>query len=191
MKTYFTASLLYRKERINFYKAIVDTLTTLGHTVTGFDVLTGPVEDVMQLSDTAVVQSYKKFLKWIAACDQVVVEASFPSTINIGHEISIALEKGKPVIALYQKGQKPFFLVGMESEKLMLIEYTNEKDLATHLNEALQGAKELVDTRFNFYISPEINYYLDWINQNKKLPRAVFLRSLLEKAMKADKDFNK
>ena len=38
-------------------------------------------------------------MKNISKADIVVVEISFPSTVNVGHELSLAMEKGKPVVA--------------------------------------------------------------------------------------------
>ena len=55
--------------------------------------------------------------------------------------------------------------------------------------QAIEKAREKVDVRFNFYISPEIGRYLDWISQRKKLPRSVFLRGLVERHMHADKEY--
>jgi len=52
-----------------------------------------------------------------------------------------------------------------------------------------EKAREKVDVRFNFYISPEIGRYLDWISQRKKLPRSVFLRGLVERHMHVDKEY--
>lgn len=189
MKIYFSASLLYKNERQKIYEEITKVIENTGNTIIGFDVLTTTAEEVIERSDDTRIESYKKFLKWISTCDQMVVEASFPSTLHIGHEISIALEKGKPVIALYQKGSKPFFLSGIQSDKLTMIEYVTTDDLSKSLTKTLKDNLDVVDTRFNFYISPEIGRYLDWISQHKKLPRAVFLRSLLEKSMKSEKDF--
>ncbi len=191
MKIYFGASLLYLNERRKVYQEIKNAIESLGHESVGFDVLSNTAKDVMEMSDESRVESYKKFLGWMNKCDQAVIEASFPSTLHIGHEITLALEKGKPVIALYQKGSKPFFLAGVVSDKLSLIEYTNEKDIGDKLERKIKENTEVMDIRFNFFISPEIGRYLDWVSKHKKIPRAAFLRSLIEKTMKAEKDFEK
>lgn len=191
MKIYFSASLLYQKERQKIYEEIIKVIENTGNTIMGFDVIKTSAQEVIDKTDDTRIESYKKFLKWISTCDQMVVEASFPSTLHIGHEISIALEKGKPVIALYQKGNKPFFLTGIQSDKLTFIEYESIESMSKRLSDALKHNSDVVDTRFNFYISPEIGRYLDWVAQHKKLPRAVFLRSLVEKSMKHEKDFEK
>jgi hypothetical protein len=50
---------------------------------------------------------------------------------------------------------------------------------------------ENIDTRFNFFISPKIGNFLDWIAKKKKLPRAVYLRKLIEDDMDKNKEYSK
>jgi len=53
----------------------------------------------------------------------------------------------------------------------------------------LEEAKRRMDVRFNFFVSPKILAYLDWVAQKRMVPRSVFLRNLIEKEMKKDKGF--
>jgi hypothetical protein len=127
--------------------------------------------------------------KTIANCDVVVCEASFPSTISIGHEVSVALDKGKPIIALYQPKKEPGVLEGINSERFMLLEYT-QKDLKEVLDYGMEGAVEQIDVRFNFFISPKISKYLDKVSKETKTPRAVYLRNLIEEDMDSNDEYN-
>jgi hypothetical protein len=43
--------------------------------------------------------------------------------------------------------------------------------------------------RFNFFVSPKILTYLDWVGQKRMIPKSVFLRNLIEREMKKDRDF--
>ena len=56
---------------------------------------------------------------------------------------------------------------------------------------ALDYASDQMDTRFNFFISPKHGNYLDWISKNKKVPRAVYLRRLIEKDMDENKEYSR
>ena len=67
----------------------------------------------------------------------------------------------------------------------------NGLDLREVIKRSLEYLSEQMDTRFNFFISPKIGSYLDWIAKKKKTPRAVYLRKLIEKEMKENKEFNK
>ncbi len=188
MNIYFTGAIYFSDLYGQFYQRIVKTLVEAEYNVTHDHITGKTMKDIGDHSGEKNEDYYKKTQRKISKADIVVAETSFPSTLNIGHEVSLALEKGKPVIALYLKDKSSHFFKGINSEKFQYLEYTPD-NLEKVVKDAIQRAVESSDTRFNFYISPEIGRYLDWISLHKKTPRAVFLRSLLEKAMRSDKDF--
>lgn len=188
MKIYFTASVFQKDLYGDNYEKIVNILTKLGHAVIHNHVTSRSMVDINKLTESDNIEHYKKVKKWISDSDLVVAEVSFPSTLNVGHEITLAIEKGKPVICLYSKGKVSTFFQAIKSDKLIYHEYLPDQ-IEKILKDDIFQVLENTDTRFNFYISPEIGRYLDWVSQHKKLPRAVFLRSLLEKAMKLEKGF--
>jgi len=185
MKAYFTGCLYQKDKFINQYEKIVATLKRTGYSVFE-DTTSTLLEEVLSKSDDDRISYYKKVLKWIDSSDLVVVEASFPSTLSIGHEITLSLEKSRPVIILYKKGKEPTFLMGLKNEKIIWAEYTDES-LEKVLISSIEKAKMKMDVRFNFFVSPKILAYLDWIAQKRMIPRSVFLRNLIEKEMKKDK----
>jgi hypothetical protein len=182
MKVYFCAAVSQKQRYGETYKKIVTALEKLGHSVQ-HDHITGDgknLETIKDDTDEQVVAYYKQALRWISRAELVVVEASFPSTLNVGHEITLALEKGKVVIVLYEKGHGSLFMHGMNSDKLIMVEY-NHDNLAQLLEDSIEFAKESADTRFNFFISPRHINYLDWIAKTRKVPRSVYLRELIER----------
>ena len=128
MKIYFTGSLHNRDIDKKIYRRIISYLEKLGNTVKADHILYPTVEDLDRQTLTQRVGYYKDLDRWIKQSDLVVCEVSYPSTLNIGHEVSLALDKGKPVLALYQKNREPGVLLGISSEKLILMEYS-ENDL--------------------------------------------------------------
>ena len=190
MKIYFTAAVSLSEYYGDNYKKIADTLEKLGHTVVHEHITKNSLSKIFNKTREDNLDYYKKTLKEISKADIVVAEVSFPSTLNVGHEISVALEKGKPVIALYVKDKNSPFFEGINSDFFYYQEY-NPAEVDTFLPKIMEEIIKHVDIRFNFFISPEIGRYLDWISQHKKIPRAAFLRSLIEKSMKAEKDFDK
>jgi len=189
MKIYFSAAIIFNEKRGKIYSQIVKTLSDSGHKVLTYGVTDSNIDDIMDQSEDKRVEHYHQVTRWIAEADLVVVEASFPSTLHIGHEIGLALEKGKPVIVMYEKGFSPFFLTGNSSDKLFLVEYTNAT-VSMVLKDAIEYASEQSDTRFNFFVSPSIVNYLDWVSKKRRLPRAVYLRKLIEEEMKNNTDYN-
>ncbi len=190
MKIYFTAAISLGEYYGDNYKKIVDTLEKLGHTVIHEHITRNSLDKVFKKTREDNLDYYKKTVKEIAKADIVVAEVSFPSTLNVGHEVSVALEKGKPVIALYVQDKNSPFFEGINSDLFYYQEY-KPAEIDSFLPKVLEEIIKHVDIRFNFFISPEIGRYLDWISQHKKVPRAAFLRGLIEKAMKAEKEFEK
>ena len=185
MKAVFVASHTQKKELGIYYKRVIKLLEDKG-----LDVYSGSLfDDKLEKESITDRESwYKKTLQGVHKADLVVVEISYPSTANVGHELTYALEIGKPVIALYHKDREPMFLRGREDEKLLLFEYS-DGDLETVLDSALEYATDVQDVRFNFFISPSIGRYLDWVSKNKRIPRAVYLRKLIEEDMKKSVEF--
>jgi len=187
MKVYFVGSITGKKQYLENYRRIVEALKKLGVDVA--ENTLEPTEDyVKSLPDDGKVEYYKKVLQWINAADIVIAEGSYQS-IGVGHEISLAIGKGKPVVVVHQKGTyAAHFLEGIRSDKLMVLQYDLD-ELEDVIKEAIDYAAEQVDTRFNFFISPKHQHYLDWISRKRMVPRAVHLRKLLERDMAEDKEY--
>ncbi|MFA5749816.1 MAG: hypothetical protein WC895_01165 [Candidatus Shapirobacteria bacterium] len=133
------------------------------------------------------LENYKEIMKCVGKADIIMMEISGHS-MSMGYLVSKALEINKPIIALYTADHKPVFIKGIINPKLILTEY-NEENLEKVIEEAFNKAKCLIDVRFNFFVSPKILTYLDWIGQKKMTPKSVFLRNLIEKEIKKDKEF--
>lgn len=187
MKVYFVGSITGKKQYLGNYRRIVEALKKQGVDVT--ENTLDPSEDyVKSLSDEGKVEYYKKVLNWINAADIIIAEGSYQS-IGVGHEISLAIGKGKPVVVLHQKGTyAAHFLEGLQSDKLMVLQYDLD-ELEAVVKEATDYAAEQVDTRFNFFISPRHQHYLDWISRKRMVPRAVHLRNLLERDMEVNREY--
>jgi len=187
MKAYFSTSRFYKEENIESYKAIIEVLKNSElEVVDGSSITLSKLGYVMP--DKEKENLYKSVVKMMDKSELCIFEASYPSTLHIGHEITLALEKNKPVIVLHTAGREPILFKGMKNVRIKWIEY-NSDNLRQLLLEAIEEAKKEVDVRFNFFVSPKILAYLDWIAQKRMIPRLVFLRNLIEREMKKDKEF--
>lgn len=187
MKVFFTGSPRALNTLKTEHEAIFKAIENNGGVNLSRLVIEAQPEAFYEVNHPEVVKHYQRTMSDLKKSDILVAEVSTHS-MSMGFLINKALEQNKFVLALYLPDHKPFFLSGIENDKLLTSEYT-KNNIEKVIKEAFDRAVELTDTRFNFYISPEIGRYLDWISQHKKLPRAVFLRSLLEKSMKSEKDF--
>lgn len=188
MKVTFVASHSQSTELGEFYSRIKKLLDDRGYVVYSGTLFDSKKSEQYIDDQKKREEWYKESIAKVRESDVVVVETSYPSTANVGHELTYALDLGKPVIALYKSGRDPFFLRGRVDDKLTILPYTTY-DLEQVLANAFDYALATQDVRFNFFISPQIGRYLDWVAQKKRVPRAVFLRKLIENEMQVDKDY--
>jgi hypothetical protein len=147
------------------------------------------IKDLSKESIETKKENYLHVIKCIKKADIVIMEISGHS-VSMGYILSKALEENKPVIALHTADMDPVFVKGVVNSKLILTEY-NKKNLEQAISDSINKAKCLVDMRFNFFVSPKILNYLDWVAQKRMVPKSVFLRHLIEREMKKDKEFKK
>ncbi len=190
MRIYFTAAISAKSDFGENYKRIVECLKELGHEVASEQILEKEMLDVNRQTSEDREKYYQWMVREIKKADLLVAEVSFPSTVHVGHELTLALDQEKPVLALYTKDKQPMLFWGIISEKFYVEEY-NLENLKKVLERSIKFLAEKIDTRFNFFISPKIGNYLDWIAKKKKLPRAVYLRKLIEDDMDKNKDYSK
>lgn len=189
MKIFFVASPRAVSKEPELFRKI-EAILSKNNKVLGEMVLEwakGGVEDFYSGTHTQRVEHYKRTMDYVNKSDIVVVDVSLHS-MSMGYIVNKGLEASKPVIALYKKGNDPYFFSGIEDQKLQIIAY-DEDTLETVLLDALSRVASLVDVRFNFFVSPKILTYLDWVAQKRMIPRSVFLRDLIEKEMKKDKAY--
>jgi hypothetical protein len=145
------------------------------------------VADLSEATIETKKDNYQKTIKAINKSDIVVMEISGHS-MSMGYILSQALEQNKPVVVLYKKGMEPIFVRGIVNSKLILAEY-DQQNLEKVIREAIDRVKGLVDVRFNFFVSPRILNYLTWVSEKRRIPKAVFLRHLIEREMKKEREF--
>ncbi len=187
MRIYFTASAAGKEQYGDEYRLVINTLKDLGSQVSEL-VFDRSLEEAEE-SPAEKDKLYQKMSHFLKAADLVVAEISYPS-VTVGYEISRALSEGKPVLALRFKGTRSNLLEGHPDEKFKMTEY-EKGTLKTVLEQWIKSTSDLVDVRFNFFVSPKIINYLDWIAKEKRIPRAVYLRDLLEREMKKNPDYKK
>jgi len=189
MKVFFIASPRAVSREPDLYRKVERVLSRdnkmLGNMVREWT--EGNLEDFYSGSHKDRVDHYRRTMDLLKKADVVVVEVSLHS-MSMGYIVNKALEAGKPVIAIYKKGFDPYFFSGIEDSKLIVVAY-DESDLEGILRNSLDKVSGLIDVRFNFFVSPKILTYLDWVAQKRRVPRSVFLRELIEKEMKRDKEF--
>ncbi len=181
MKIYFVASPTVVAKNAALFKRIYQILAKRDKIVD---------DSVLKWAEEGFCNSspgYMSAVEKVKKADVVVAEVSGHS-MSMGFIVGKALELNKPVVALYKKGEQKQFLKWMKNKKLILAPY-DSKDIAVIIDESLRKSEKLMDVRFNFFVSPGILAYLDWVANKRMIPRSVFLRKLIEREIKKDKEY--
>lgn len=184
MLAYFTASVVGKKYHLSNYQKIIDILHTKDIQVRYEHIMQATEETIRMKTKEDRLKFHTQLEKWIGSSDFMIVEASFPS-ISVGYEISLALNRGKPVLILYTEGDPPSLFAYHKDEKLLCEKYT-VPTLKPIIDDFVNFAEGGADHRFTFFISSDIMTYLDKISKLKKLPKSVYLRQLIETDMRSN-----
>lgn len=128
---------------------------------------------------------YEKYSEWTSCVqnsDVAIVEGSYPSTINIGFEIGMLIARGKPVILIHREQSDPVFINSSYSPRIIKSEYNNE-NITEVLDWCIEEALKLSNRRFTFYISPEIEEFLEKITRANGNSKSEYIRDLIEREM--------
>lgn len=185
MTVYFTASIVGKDNYLQNYLRIIDILKSQNHKVIAEHIINTTEKQIRLKSRDERLKFHEQLEDWINSCNFMIAETSFPS-ISVGYEISLALQRGKPVLILYSEGDPPSLFAYHEEEKLVCERYTME-NLHGIMNDFINYTEGKNDTRFSFFITSKIAAYLDEVSRKEKLPKSVYLRKLIEKDMKDNK----
>lgn len=183
MKVYFTASLRGVQFYEQYYKKTYDEIEKLGHVHLDKEILrlnrVRYYHDLETTGHDAHLDLYKRKMKTLQDADVCVFEVSLHS-ISIGFQIEKALNYLKPTIVLYLEDSKPYFLDGVENEKLILGSYNNN-NIHKVLKECFEIAQKKKEQRFNFFLSPDLLIHLEEASKKKGVTKSMYVRNLIEK----------
>lgn len=196
MKVYFTASTAEFTKYKDKYFAIRDFLVAKGYTLTR-DWLkhtqnridTGEVE----LRDVKSI--YRQCMEAIRDADVVIIEDTV-SNFSTGHQITVALQRQKPTLVLWNQPKhrhfKQTFIQGIDSEYLQVAEYKTTEEfqnIITAFVKRYQHAKQR--NRFHLVLSESEREYLDWAQYTSGKSRTELIRLLLRQSIDTDQAYQK
>lgn len=185
MKVYFTASLRGMQFYEQYYNKIYSEIEKLGYIHLDKEIFTlnriRYYNELETIGRDAHVDLYRRKMKALQLADICVFEVSLHS-LSIGFQIEKALNYLKPTIVLYLEDNKPYFLDGIDNDKLILSSYNN-KNMNKVLKDCFEIAQKKKEQRFNFFLSPELLIHLDEASKKKGLTKSMYVRNLIEKDM--------
>jgi hypothetical protein len=177
MNIYFTASIAGKKLYLQNYQTILDSIQSQNHTIIADHIINTTEEEIHLETSEERRDFHKRLDQWITSADAVVAEITFPS-ISVGFEISRALEKGKPVLALYSEGLPPSLLPELNTERLIVEKYDAET-LPEIISEYLRYVNDKHETKFTLLLSDELTSYLTKMSRIKNTSKSAYIRHLI------------
>ena len=131
MNIYFSCSITGGREDQAAYAEIVRYLVEQGHDVPTAH-LASP--DLNQPEKTIEAEEvYRRDIFWVRSCDALIAEVSTPSH-GVGYEIAEAVNQGKPVLCLYQKGARVSKIITGNTEgNYFVLPYANIREMLSHI----------------------------------------------------------
>ena len=188
MKIFLIGSQANEKTALD-YKKIAAKLESTGNKVSAYI-----VNDTIPAEALDFDKLFQKNSNAIKKADFIVAETTISSS-GLGFLVASALNEKKPVLALYNKkaaGKAAAALkVNTSRNKLLTCrEYDLEK-LNAVIDEFLGAVKKMLDTKLIMIISPEIDGYLQWASDNRRMHKAQVVRRAVEEVMRNDKEYKK
>jgi hypothetical protein len=193
MKIYFTASTAEFNKYKKTYFAIRDYLVQENHTLTR-DWLKHTGERIKEgdLNVSDIKKIYNKCVLAINQAQLVIIEDSV-SNFSTGHQITLALQKQKPTLVLWQ-GKKhryfnQMFIHGIDSEHLEIAQY-EPTNLETIINTFINKYQDYNNkTRFNLVLNQYERNYLDWVQFNRATSRTKIIKNALKEKIDSDREY--
>lgn len=191
MKIMMVGSIRNSASSSNALLKMIDVLQEEGHKVIHEHITQTSQADLDQMTSSDNHKFHSNILKKIKISDIILSECSEQS-LSVGYLLSYAADLGKPIVIFYSsKAPKPnLFPTLANSGKFFLVNYSSIDEISSLVSEYVDYAQDQQDVRFNFFISPAIGIYLDWISKEKKIPRSVYLRGLIERDMEENEEYN-
>lgn len=168
------------------YSAISQSLENAGNKIVVFK-----LDD--NTSSEQAAKEYQKLIASLKKIDFVVVEGTSPAN-GIGFLIATAINEKKPVLTLVDSKTKEkreaFWNFASKSKLLTFNEY-ELKTVEQVISQFNNSVKKVIDTKFILIISPEIDSYLQWASDNRRMHKAQVVRRAVEEVMRDDKEYKK
>lgn len=138
------------------------------------------------------VDFYKEMELAKKTTDLLITDITFNSS-GIGHDVLWALINRKPTLMLYDKKSREvssLLINKSKKERLLFAEgYSHPTEIPGIIENFVRESNTLRDTKFILIISPEIDRYLEWAAESRRMHKAQVVRNAVEDAMSKDKEY--
>lgn len=191
MNLFLIASVHGKKKYEQNYQQLVTAVKNAGHKIFADHIFEASSEMLQSRSEKEVSNGYKKLIQKLKRADAVFAEISYGST-SAGYLIATAVSLNKPVVVFYSGTEEPNLLKDLEAvqDRLVVVRYEKLEDLDREVPMMIEFINDSQDTRFNFFISPSLSTYLNWVSKQKRVPRSVYLRKLIDEDIEENVEYS-
>lgn len=184
MKILLLASIHGKKANDSLYQKLVDEIKKTGNSVKADHILKTSHENIAQMDEKKNIDFHVSIIEQTKKADAIFAELSYTST-SVGYLVALAAESGKPVVIFYSGAEEPHLFKTLEktNERIAVVRYQRPEDLERLVPQMVDFISENQDVRFNFFLTPTLSSYLDWVSRTYKVPRSVYLRRLIDEDM--------
>lgn len=139
MRVYFAGAIMGGRQNLPIYQHIVARLQAAGCLVPSEHV----ADPAVLAHETACSprEVYERDMAWIKECDAMVAEVSTPS-LGVGYEVACALQRGLPVLCLYQRELSVSKMItGNSALTLRVVTFADLDELDAHLDSFLSSIR--------------------------------------------------
>ncbi|MCA9385306.1 hypothetical protein KC717_01520 [Candidatus Dojkabacteria bacterium] len=189
MKIYFASSSSFYQEHKDEFSYIKDIIRKLNN---------GEVSSITDVKNEGDYNDVSKLLskaeRVMKECDVLIAEGSNPSA-GLGYDIAKAVSLKKQVLVLIKSEsdniaeEKVTPHPMRQNSKAITYAKYNEKSVESTIKKFITDSKKKLDTKFILIIPPEIDQYLEWASDNRRMHKAQIVRNAIEDAMEKDNEW--
>ncbi len=172
----------WKKQYETMYNEMVEYLTSKGHHVVTSN---QTLDELIPMSYVEREAVFTDFYHKLLDCDLILAECTLQST-QVGFGLAFLRSRGKPIIILSMKAVNEMQTKGevySNEENLAVYEYAKD-DMKSTVNEALSSMESHLDKRFTIIFPANLMNKLEDVSRKQKLPKAVYIRQLIEEDLK-------
>jgi hypothetical protein len=193
MKVFFTCSTKDIDKHGKNYLAIRDEILSLGHKIER-DWIDYSINVAQRnIPDIPTYRVYGDVMGAITTADAVVVDSSVRS-MSLGHQLTYALQKGKPVLlvrAHNENARKKLFIEGSENNDLVIDTYKDNNDIKRILKSFFNKYDDKTVKRFNLVLSGAEDSYISWAAFNNKKTKTEIIQVAIDQMAERDTSYKK
>lgn len=194
MKVFFTCSTRNINKYAKKYRFIRDEIIRLGHQINRDWIDYSINVKERNIPDIASHTVYKDVMSAILTADVVVVDSTVRS-MSVGHQVTYAMQKSKPVLLLKKfsndKRHKKLFIEGSESRGLNTAEYKKTSDIKKILENFFKKYEDKSTRRFNLVLTGSQDSYVSWASYHYKKTKTDVIQEAIDKMAEKDIAFKR